>query len=79
MRHPDSNRVSDLLINKSSPVTLHDSSLTFCDTGKSFQLERNLLKMITNENYIVDLAKLSEEEIRYEFPTEKYFCGKRLG
>ena len=43
-----SNRVIDLLIHNSIPITLHDSLLTFCDTGKIFELKEEFLKMITN-------------------------------
>ena len=31
-----SNRVNDLLIHNSMPITLHDNLLTFCDTNKQF-------------------------------------------
>ena len=45
----DSNRVIDLLINKTIPVTLHDYLLTFGDTDGKFKLPGNLLKMIIKE------------------------------
>ena len=32
--------------------------LTFRDTGRDFEVKGDLLEMITNENYNVDLAKL---------------------
>ena len=46
---PDSNRVNDLLTNKTIPVTLYYKLLTFCDTVKKFQLNGDLLKMITKK------------------------------
>ena len=52
------NRVNDLLINKTKAVTLNNNSLTFCDTDKKFELNGELLKMLTNENNNVDLANL---------------------
>ena len=57
-----SNRVNDLLIYHTIPVTLYDN-LKFRDTGKIFELKGDLLKMITNENYNVDLANLSDKKI----------------
>ena len=39
------------------PITLYDILLTFRDTGKEFELKGGLLKMITNKNYNVDLAR----------------------
>ena len=51
-------RVSDLLIHNTITITLHDNLLTFRDSAKIFELKRDLLEMITNKNYNVDLAKL---------------------
>ena len=54
-----SNRVIDLLMNKAKPVTLYNNLLTFRDADKKLKLHGDLFRMITNENYMVDLAKLS--------------------
>ena len=35
----NSNRVNDLLLYNSTPITLYDNLLTFCDTGKEFELK----------------------------------------
>ena len=56
-----SNRVNHLLIHNTIPITLHDNLLTFRDTNKLFELKEDLLKMITNKNYNVDLANLSDK------------------
>ena len=53
---PSSNRVNDLLINKTIPVTLFNKVLTFRDTDKKCEIPGDILKMITNKNYNVDLA-----------------------
>ena len=45
-----SNRVNDLKINNSIPITLYNNLLTFRDTNKQFELKGDLLKMITNKN-----------------------------
>ena len=58
-----SKRVNDLKINNSIPITLYGNLLTFRDTGKEFELTGDLLKMITNKNYKVDLASLSDKKI----------------
>ena len=53
-----SNRVNDLKINNSIPITLYNNLLTFRDTNKQFELKGDLLKMITNKNYNVNHASL---------------------
>ena len=55
-----SNRVNDLLIHKTKPITLHDNLLKIRDRTKEFELKGDLLKTITNENYNVDLASLAD-------------------
>ena len=65
-----SNRVIDLLIHNSEPITLHDSLLTFRDTNEQFELKGDLLEKITNKNYNVDHAKLSDKKLMYEFAKE---------
>ena len=50
LKGSSSNRVNDLLIHNSIPITLHDNLLTFRDTGKVFELKGDLLKLITNKN-----------------------------
>ena len=53
--------------------------LTFRDTGKEFGLKGDLLKMITNKNYNVDLASLQDKKLMYEFAKEMNFDTKALG
>ena len=62
-----------MLIHNTIPVTLYNNLLTFRDTGKELELKGDLLKMITNKNYNVDLAILSDEKLLYEFAKEMYF------
>ena len=75
----NSNRVNDLLINKSIPITFHDNLLTFRDTGREFELKGDLLKMLTNKNYNADLASLSDKKIMYDFAKEINFGTKAQG
>ena len=74
-----SNRVNDLLIHNSIPITLYNNLLTFRDTGKEFELKGDLLKMITNNNYNVNLASLSDTKIMYEFGKEMNLDVKAPG
>ena len=59
VKDSSSNRVNDLKINNTIPITLYNNLLTFRDTGKEFELKGDLLKMITNKNYNVDFASLA--------------------
>ena len=65
----NSNRVNDLLMKNKMPITLYNNILTFRDTGKEFELKGDLLKMITNKNYNVDHASLSNKKLLYDFAT----------
>ena len=70
IKDSSSNRVNDLKINNSIPITLHNNLLTFRDTNKQFELKGDLLKMITNKNYNVDLVSLSDKKLMYDFAKE---------
>ena len=74
-----SNRVNDLKINNSIPITLNNNLLTFRDTNKQFDIKGDLLKMITNKNYNIDLASLSDKKLMYDFAKEMHFDGRRVG
>ena len=74
-----SNRVNDMKVNNSIPYTLHDNLLTFRDTNKQFELKGDLLKMITNKNYNVNHASLSDKKLMYDFAKEMHFDIKRVG
>ena len=53
--------------------------LTFRDTGKEFELKGDLLKMITNKNFNVDLAGLQDKKLMYELAKEMKFDIKAQG
>ena len=46
---------------------------------KQFELKGELLKMITNKNYNVDLANLSDKKLMYDFAKEMNFDLKAQG
>ena len=75
----NSNRVNDLLIHNSIPITLYNNMLTFRDTGREFELEGDLLEMLTNKNYNVNLANLSDKKLMYDFAKEMIFDLKAVG
>ena len=43
-----SKKVNDLLMHNTKPITLYDNLLKLRDAGKLFEIEGDLLKMITN-------------------------------
>ena len=53
--------------------------LTFRDTGREFYIKRDLLELITKMNYNVDLAKLSDKKLMYDFAKELKFDLKAIG
>ena len=79
VKDSSSSRVNDLKINKTIPITLYNNMLTFRDTGKEFELTGDLLKMITNKNFNVDLASLQDKKLMYDFAKEMNFDLKAVG
>ena len=71
-----SNRVKDLLIHNTIPVTLYDNLFLFRDTNKEIKLERDVLKMISKKLYNVDLASLSDNKLLYNFAKEMHVDKK---
>ena len=53
--------------------------LTFRDTNKQFELKGDLLEMITNSKFNVDLASLSDKNLMYDFAKEMHFDLKAPG
>ena len=79
VKDPSSNRVNDLKINKTIPITLYGNMLTFRETNKQFELKGDLLEMITNSKFNVDLASLQDKKLMYDFAKEMHFDQKALG
>ena len=74
-----SNRVNDLKIHNSIPITLYGNMLTFRDTNKQFELTGDLLEMITNSKYNVNHASLADKKLMYDFAKEMHFDLKAAG
>ena len=79
VKDSSSNRVNDLKINNTIPITLYGNMLTFRDTNKQFELKGDLLEMITNSKFNVDLASLSDKKLMYDFAKEMHFDMKAQG
>ena len=79
VKDSSSNRVNDLKIHNSIPITLYGNKLTFRDTNKQFELKGDLLEMITNSKYNVDLASLADKKLMYDFAKEMHFDKKAIG
>ena len=79
VKDSSSNRVNDLKIHNSIPITLYGNMLTFRDTNKQFELKGDLLKKINNTNYNVNLASLADKKIMYDFAKDMHFDPKAVG
>ena len=53
--------------------------LTFRDTNKQFELKGDLLEMITNSKFNVDLASLADKKLMYDFAKEMHFDQNAVG
>ena len=73
VKDSSSNRVNDLLLHNTIPITLYNNLIRFRDTGEDFELKGDLLKMITNKICNVDLATLSDNKLLYDFAKEMNF------
>ena len=78
VKNHNSNRVKDLLIHNTIPITLYNNLLTSRDTDNELELQGDLLEMITNKNYNVDLVKLSDKKLTYDFAKEMSFDLKAV-
>ena len=52
--------------------------LTLRDSNKQFELKGDLLKMMTNKNYNVNLASLQDKKLMYAFAKEMNFETEAL-
>ena len=75
----NSNRVNVLLMKNKRPITLYGNMLTFRDTNKQFELKGDLLELVTNSKYNVDLASLADKKLMYDFAKEMHFDQKAVG
>ena len=79
IKDSSSNRVNDLKIHNSIAITLYGNMLTFRDINKQFELKGDLLEMITNSKYNVDIASLQDKKLMHDFAKEMHFDQKAAG
>ena len=75
----NSNRVNNLLMKSKIPIILHGTMLPFRDANKQFGLKGDLLEMITNSKFNVDLASLQDKKLMYDNAKEMHFDEKHVG
>ena len=78
-KDPNSTKLNDFLIHGSIPVTIFSNMITFRDSKKTFKLEGDLLKVITNYKFNVDHSNQQDQKIIYEFVKEMKYDVKSTG
>ena len=71
--------MNDFSIHGNIPVTLFSNMITFGDSNKTFRLEGDLLKLITNYNFNADHSSPQDKKIIYEFAKEMNYDTKSTG
>ena len=78
-KDPNSTKLNNFLIHGNIPVTLFSNMITFRDSKKSFILEGDLLKLVTNYKFNADHSSPQDEKIFYEFAKEMNYDSKNTG
>ena len=78
-KDPDSTKLNDFLIHGKIPVTIFSNMITFRDTDKTFRLEGDLLKVITNHKFNIDHSNQQDRKIIYQFAKEMNYDIKSTG
>ena len=78
-KDPNSTKLNDFLIHGSIPVTIFSNMITFRDTNKTFKLEGDLLKVITNYKFNIDHSSPQDKKLIYEFAKEMKYDIKSTG
>ena len=78
-KDPNSTKMKDFLIHEQIPITLFSNMLNFRDTNKTFRLEGDLLKVMTNYKFNVDHSNQQDRKIIYEIAKEMKYDVKNTG
>ena len=62
--------MNDFLIHGNIPVTIFSNMITFRDSNKTFRLEGDRLKVITNYKFNADHSSQQDKKLIYEFAKE---------
>ena len=66
-KDPNSTEMNDFLIHGTILVTIFSNMITSRDSNKTFRLEGNLLKVITNYKFNADHSSPQDKKLIYEF------------
>ena len=75
----NSTKMNDFLIHGNIPISLYSNMITFRDSNKSFKLDGDLLKLITNYKFNADHSSPQDEKLIYEFAKEMNYDTKSTG
>ena len=78
-KDPNSTEMNNFLIHGNIPVTIFSNMITFRDINKTFRLEGDLLKVITNYKFNVDHSSPQNKKLIYEFAKEMNYDTKSTG
>ena len=78
-KDPNSTKLNDFSIHGTVPVTVFSNMITFRDSKKTFKLEGDLLKVITNYKFNVDHSNQQDRKLIYEFAKEMNYDVKSTG
>ena len=78
-KDPNSTKINDFLIHRGIPVTLFSNMIIFRDSNKSFKLEGDLLKLITNHKFNAGHSSPQDKKLIYEFVKEMNYDTKSPG
>ena len=78
-KDPDSTKMNVFLRHGNIPVTIFSKMITFRDSKKTFRLEGDLLKLITNYKFNVDHSNQQDRKIIYESGKEMKYDTKSSG
>ena len=67
------------LIHGNIPVTIFSNMITFRDSNKTFRLEGDLLKVMTNYKFNADRSSPQDNKLIYEFAKEMNYDTKSTG
>ena len=69
-KDPNSTKMNDFSIHGTTSVTMFNNMITFRDSNKTFRLEGDLLKVVTNYKSNVDHSSPQDKKLFYEFAKE---------
>ena len=75
----NSTKMNDFLIHGTIPVTIFSNMIVFRDSNKSFRLEGDHLKVITNYKFSVDHSSPQDKRLIYEFAKAINYDVKSTG